>query len=96
MASSDEPPVVTTSSTITTSSPGLTGPSMYCSRAVTLGLLAHQNALERQPAHAGHRDDRGGDRIGADRHAADGHGQRLAEQIQNAFGDQLGPLRSRA
>ena len=55
-----------------------------------LGFLAHQEALERQPAHAGHRDHGGGDRIGADGHAADGLGQRRAEQIQNPFGDQLG------
>ena len=61
--------------------------------AVLLGFLADDEALERFAAAAGDGDDRRGDRIGADRHAADGVGQVLAQQLQHPVGDQVRPGR---
>ena len=40
------------------------------------------------PCDAGQREDRGGDRIGADRHAADEVGHVAGEQFEHPFADQ--------
>ena len=93
IAASELPPVVTTSSTITTDSPACTGPSTSRPVPCCLASLRTMKPLSCLPAAAGDRDDRRGDRIGADRHAADGVGQVAAQQLQHPVGDQVRPGR---
>ena len=45
---------------------------------------------------AGEREDRGGDRVGADRHAADEVGHVAGQQVEHAFADRAARLGRRA
>ena len=62
-------------------------------RAVLLGFLANHHAAERQALDAGEREDRRGDRVGADRHAADQRRHVAGEQLEHALADEPRALR---
>ena len=81
---------MTTSSTITTSSFGWTGPSTKRLVPCPLASLRTKKPFSGRFRDSGQSDHGGGDRIGPDRHPADGLRQRLAQQLQNAGGDQPG------
>ena len=70
---------------------GFHGPFDIASAPVGLGFLADHEALERQAPLTGQRHDRGGDRIGADRHAPTASGRSVGHQLRMPSPIRLAP-----
>ncbi len=88
-----DPPVVTTSSTITTRDPRSIGPSTQRWVPWSFTLLRTMNAATGRPRWIGRRRHRSGNRIGADGRTADGVDMVAADRIENQVGDEGSPFR---
>ena len=89
MACRELPPVVTTSSTITTRCPDFDGPFNIATATMSFRFFAYDESLEGQSSLSGQRHDGSRNRIGADRHSSDRIRQIILEQLENTLSNQV-------